>query len=140
MKFLIYNFAHRAFGKYRKKSKTYSPFWGDFTIDEAKYILKQSSGNDHCRFYVMHYMHCYNGDYRGADLVRMKWFHIKVCMFLCLELPNLSSIMFLCLVILQNAELSTSELLLAELVALQKQLARWLVDYVVEPGVKYSII
>ena len=48
--------------------------------------------------------------------------------------------MFLCLVILQNAELSTSELLLAELVALQKQLVRWLVDYVVKPEVEYSII
>ena len=42
--------------------------------------------------------------------------------------------------ILQNIELNTSELLLAELVALQKQLARWLVDYIVKPGVEYSII
>jgi len=75
-----------------------------------------------------------------AELVRMKWFHIKICMFLCLELPNLSNIMLLCLVILQNIELNTSELLLAELVALQKQLARWLVDYIVKPGVEYSII
>jgi len=49
-------------------------------------------------------------------------------MFLCLELPNLSSIMFLCLVILQNAELSTSELIYGDLVALQEQLARRLED------------
>ena len=96
MKFLIYNFAHRAFGKYRKKSKTYNHFWGDFTIDEAKYILKQPSGNDHCGFYVMHFMHCYTGDQRSAEMVCMKWFHIKICMFLCLELFNLSNIMFLC--------------------------------------------
>ena len=38
--------------------------------------------------------------------------------------------MLLCLVILQNAELSTSELIYGDLVALQEQLARWLVDYV----------
>jgi len=69
----------------------------------------------------MHYMHCYNGDYRGADLVRMKWFHIKICMFLCLELPNSSNIMLLCLVILQNSELRIFELLMGELVALQEE-------------------
>ena len=110
----------------RKAKRTV--LFGETSLDEAKYILKQPSGNDYCGFYVMHYMHCYTGDYRGADLVRMKWFHIKVCMFLCLELPNLSSIMFLCLVILQNAELSTSELIYGDLVALQEQLARRLED------------
>jgi len=42
--------------------------------------------------------------------------------------------------IFQNTELSTDELLMGELVALQEQLAGWLVDYVVEPGSEYSII
>jgi len=48
--------------------------------------------------------------------------------------------MLLCLDILQNVELNTSKLLLAELVALREQLVRWLVDYIVEPGAVYSII
>ena len=39
-----------------------------------------------------------------------------------------------------HAELSTSELLYGELVALQEQLARWLVDYVVKPGAEYNIL
>ena len=42
--------------------------------------------------------------------------------------------------IFQNTELSTDELLMGELVALQEQLAGWLVDYVVKPGSEYSII
>ena len=61
-------------------------------------------------------------------------------MFLCLEFPNLSNIMLLCVVILQNAKLSTSELLFGELVALLQQLAGWLVDYVVKPGAEYNIV
>ncbi|KAG2577077.1 hypothetical protein PVAP13_6NG080030 [Panicum virgatum] len=72
---------------YRKKSKIHRPFWGDFTVEEAKYILKQPPGNDHYGFYVMHYMHCYTDDCRSAEM----------------------------------------------LVALQEELAGWLVDYVVKP-------
>ena len=48
--------------------------------------------------------------------------------------------MLLCLVILQNAELSTSDLLYGELVALQEQLAGWLVDYVVKPRAEYNML
>ena len=48
--------------------------------------------------------------------------------------------MLLCLVILQNAELSTSELIYGDLVALQEQLAGWLVDYIVKPGAECNII
>jgi len=69
---------------------------------------KQPSDNDHCGFYVIHYMHySYSGDCRSPEM---------------------------------NTELSTDELLMGELVALQEQLAGWLVDYVVEPGSEYSII
>ncbi|KAG2629994.1 hypothetical protein PVAP13_3KG472402 [Panicum virgatum] len=93
--------------KYRKKNKIHRPFWGDFTVEEAKYILKQPPGNDHCGFYVMHYMHCYTGDCRSAEM---------------------------------NIELDSGELLMGELVALQEELAGWLVDYVVKPGSEYSII
>ena len=60
-------------------------------------------------------------------------------MFLSLELSNLSNIILLCY-IFQNNELSTGELLMGELVALQEELAGWLVDYVVKPGSEYSII
>ena len=60
-------------------------------------------------------------------------------MFLCLELSNLSNIILLCY-IFQNNELCTGELLMGELVALQEELAGWLVDYVVKPGSEYSII
>ena len=60
-------------------------------------------------------------------------------MFLCLELSNLSNIILLCY-IFQNNELSTGELLMGELVALQEELAGWLVDYVVKLGSEYSII
>jgi hypothetical protein len=70
----------------------------------------------------------------------MKWFHIKICMFLCLELPKLSNIILLCLIFLQKVELHTFELLLSELVALQEQLAGWLVHYVMKPGAEYNIL
>ena len=50
-----------------------------------------------------------------------------------------SNIILLCY-IFQNNELSTGELLMGELVALQKELAGCLVDYVVKPGSEYSII
>ena len=60
-------------------------------------------------------------------------------MFLCLKLSNLSNIILLCY-IFQNNELSIGELLIGELVALQEELAGWLVDYVVKPGAKYNII
>ena len=60
-------------------------------------------------------------------------------MFLCLELSNLSNIILLCY-IFQNNDLSTGELLIGELVALQEELVGWLVDYVVKPGSEYSII
>ena len=60
-------------------------------------------------------------------------------MFLCLKLSNLSNIILLCY-IFQNNELSTGVLLMGELVALQEELAGWLVDYVVKPGSEYSII
>ena len=53
-------------------------------------------------------------------------------MFLCPELSNLFNIILLCY-IFQNNELSTGELLMGELVALQEELAGWLVDYVVKP-------
>ncbi|KAG2562468.1 hypothetical protein PVAP13_8KG074601 [Panicum virgatum] len=103
----VIDVVNKAFAKYRKKSKIHRPFWGDFTVEEAKYILKQPPGNDHCGFYVMHYMHCYTGDCRSAEM---------------------------------NTELDSRELLMGELVALQEELAGWLVDYVVKPGSKYSII
>jgi len=105
--YFIISLIYRAFAKYRKKSKIHRPFWGDFTVEEAKYILKQPPGNDHCGFYVMHYMHCYTGDCRSAEM---------------------------------NTELDSRELLMGELVALQEELAGWLVDYVVKPGSEYSII
>jgi hypothetical protein len=85
-------------------------------------------------------MHYYTNDHFGNQQVCMKWFHIKICMFLCLELPNLSSIILLCLTFLQNYELHTSELLLSELVALQEQLSGWLVDYIVKLGAEHSIL
>ncbi|KAG2534049.1 hypothetical protein PVAP13_9NG227722, partial [Panicum virgatum] len=78
-----------AFAKYRKKSKIHRPFWGDFTVEEAKYILKQPSGNDHCGFYKR----------------RNGWYEM-------------------------NTEVDSGELLMGELVALQEELAGWLVDYV----------
>ena len=58
------------------KAKSIDLFGEDFTVDEVKCILKQPPSNDHYRFDVMHYMHYYTGDYRGANLVCMKWFHI----------------------------------------------------------------
>ncbi|KAG2584011.1 hypothetical protein PVAP13_6KG256506 [Panicum virgatum] len=64
----VIDVVNKAFAKYRKKSKIHRPFWGDFTVEEAKYILKQPPGNDHCGFYVMHYMHCYTGDCRSAEM------------------------------------------------------------------------
>ena len=54
-------------------------------------------------------------------------------MFLCLELSNLSNILLLCHFFFQNTELDSGELLMGELVALQEELAGWLVDYVVKP-------
>ena len=60
-------------------------------------------------------------------------------MFLCLELSNLSNILLL-RHFFQNTELDSRELLMGELVALQEELAGWLVDYVVKPGSEYSII
>ena len=60
-------------------------------------------------------------------------------MFLCLELSILSNILLLCH-FFQNTELDSHELLMGELVALQEELAGWLVDYVVKPGSEYSII
>ena len=60
-------------------------------------------------------------------------------MFLCLDLSKLSNIILLCY-IFQNNELSTGELLMGEPVALQEELAGWLVDYVVKPGSEYSKI
>ena len=60
-------------------------------------------------------------------------------MFLCLELSNLSNILLLCH-FFQNTELDSRELLMGKLVALQEELAGWLVDYVVKPGSEYSII
>lgn len=60
-------------------------------------------------------------------------------MFLCLELSILSNILLLCH-FFQNTELDSGELLMGELVALQEELAGWLVDYVVKPGSEYSII
>jgi hypothetical protein len=98
MQFLVHNFAQRTFTRYRKKSKNHRPFWGDFTIHEVQYIHRQPSSNDHCGFYVIHYMHSYTDDHFGSQLVCMKWFHIKIRMFLCHELPNLSSIILLCLI------------------------------------------
>jgi hypothetical protein len=59
---------------------------------------------------------------------------------MCLELLKFSSIVLLCLIFLQNYELHTSELLLSELVALQEQLAGWLVDYVVKPGAEHNTL
>ena len=76
--YFIISLIYRAFAKYRKKSKIHRPFWGDFTVEEVKYILKQPPGNDHCGFYVMHYMHCYTGDCRSAEMVCMKWL-IDIC-------------------------------------------------------------
>jgi len=61
-------------------------------------------------------------------------------MFLCLELSILSNILLLCHFFFQNTELDSRELLMGELVALQEELAGWLVDYVVKPGSEYSII
>ena len=48
--------------------------------------------------------------------------------------------MFLYLVVLQNIKLRTYELLLSELVALEDQLAKWLMDYVVKLRAKYNTI
>ena len=48
--------------------------------------------------------------------------------------------MFLYLVVLQNIKLRTSELLLSELVALEDQLAKSLMDYVVKLRAKYNTI
>jgi hypothetical protein len=86
----------------------------------------------------MHYMHCYTGYHFGSQQVCIKWFHTKICMFLCLEcvFDYLTCLVPYCCVsyLLHNCELHTSELLLSELsklVALQEQLAGWLVDYVV---------
>ena len=62
---------YRAFAKYRKKCKVYRPFWKDFIVSKAKYILRQPSGNDYCGFYVMHFIHIHTGDdmSAGEDLV-----------------------------------------------------------------------
>ena len=49
--------------------------------------------------------------------------------------------LFLCPIFLYNVELRTSELLLSKLLALQEQLAGWLMDYyIVKLGVECSII
>ena len=56
-------------------------------------------------------------------------------------LNYLTCLIFCCCVIFfQNTELDSGELLMGELVALQEELAGWLVDYVVKPGSEYSII
>ena len=135
--YFIISLIYRAFAKYRKKSKIHRPFWGDFTVEEAKYILKQPPGNDHCGFYVMHYMHCYTGDCRSAEMVCMKWL-IDICSCVLNYLTCLISCC--CVIFFQNTELDSGELLMGELVALQEELAGWLVDYVVKPGSEYSII
>ena len=134
--YFIISLIYRAFAKYRKKSKIHRPFWGDFTVEEAKYILKQPPGNDHCGFYVMHYMHCYTGDCRSAEMVCMKWL-IDICS--CV-LNYLTCLISCCVIFFQNTELDSRELLMGELVTLQEELAGWLVDYVVKPGSEYSII
>ena len=135
--YFIISLIYRAFAKYRKKSKIHRPFWGDFTVEEAKYILKQPPGNDHCGFYVMHYMHCYTGDCRSAEMVCMKWL-IDICSCVLNYLTCLISCC--CDIFFQNTELDSGELLMGKLVALQEELAGWLVDYVVKPGSEYSII
>ena len=49
-----------------KKCKVHRPFWKDFIVSEAKYILRQPSGNDYCEFYVMHLIHVHTGDDMSA--------------------------------------------------------------------------
>jgi hypothetical protein len=34
----------------------------DFIVRDAKYVQRQPLGNDHCEFYVMHFMHVHSGD------------------------------------------------------------------------------
>ncbi|PVH35057.1 hypothetical protein PAHAL_7G095000 [Panicum hallii] len=40
-KWILLPYNHQAFAKYHKKSKVYRPFWTDFIVCDAKYVLRQ---------------------------------------------------------------------------------------------------
>ncbi|PVH38813.1 hypothetical protein PAHAL_5G359200 [Panicum hallii] len=78
----------------------------DFIVRDAKYVQRQPLGNDHCEFYVMHFMHVHSGD----DMT------------------------------VANRKLGTSELLLSDILALQEELAGFIMDHVVNPGAEFCLI
>ena len=59
--------SNRAFAAYRKKCKHHREFWGDFSVHEHQWVLRQPDGNDHCGFYVMYWMHKYTNDKFDAE-------------------------------------------------------------------------
>jgi len=144
---------YRVFAKYRKKCKVYRPFWKDFIVSEAKYILRQPSGNDYCGFYVMHFIHIHTGDdmSAGEDLVSyvqyfntFYWFSFFVAAF---KITWLSEKIFSILIhslcshsLLQRVELRTSELLQSDIVALQEELAGFIIYHVANPDAEFCVI
>ncbi|CAN6288463.1 unnamed protein product [Urochloa humidicola] len=58
----LLNYIFEMYCNKKKNKGLHRPYCKKFQVSTYKWIKRQPMGNNHCGFYVMHYIHCYTGD------------------------------------------------------------------------------